>query len=161
MVFGLFPQRLDQIQLRAVRRKMQQHKLPLQHPAVKNFRLNVVVRGRVVHHHKGWFVCWAGAGQLIQKRHHMLTADAVAVDFKVQLCACVIERAQHIHPFAPDTGVCSVRLAARRPAALDVGQAAKAGFIQVQQADIALAGMHFHLVQRVLNASKTQLISFF
>ena len=44
MVFGLFLQRLDQIQLRAVRRNMQQHKLLFQHSAVKNFRLNVVVR---------------------------------------------------------------------------------------------------------------------
>jgi hypothetical protein len=59
----------------------------------------------------------------------MLMVYVVVVDFKVQLCGSMIQCAQHIHPLAPDTGVCGVRLTARRPAALNIGQAAKARFI--------------------------------
>ncbi len=61
------------------------------------------VSSRIIHHRKGRLACWAGgAGQLTQKRHHMLTADAGVVDFKVQLCGSAIQRVQQIHPLAPE-----------------------------------------------------------
>lgn len=72
-----------------------------QYPFAKDVRLNVDVRGRIVHHDKGRFVCWADTGQLIQKLQNMLTADAVVADFKVQLRGSVIQRANTLTRLRP------------------------------------------------------------
>ena len=91
-----------------------------------------------------------------QKRHHMLTADAVVVDFK-SAAVCLRDQARPAH-----SPVCARHwrlrcAAARRPAALDVGRQLKPDSSRYSRRILPWRACIFILLSI---ASKTQLISF-
>ena len=153
MVLGLLPEDLDGVELRAVGRQVQRHKL-VQQPFFAHVLVQVVVDAGVVHHRKCPLLGVTAARQFVQKLRVVAAAGAAFVQAVVELFLAPVQRPQYVDAPAAAAGVHAMGLAQWRPAALHVGLAAHARLVDVQQLDFAFEGRLPDVLQALAYALK-------
>ena len=161
MIFGLFPEDFDEIELGAVGRQIQGQKAMLGQPAVGDGRIDVVMHRSIVHDQKGPLVVRGGLRQLIEKANDVLAPDGVLTNLEVQLPPGIVQSAHDVGPLATVAGIGGMRASQGRPAALDIGEAGKSRFIEVEQFEFAVFGRASNQGHGFLDSPEEQFVPLF
>lgn len=161
VVFGMLPEDFDQVEFRAVGREMHKQEAMLDEPAIDDCRVDVEMDRGIVQDQDRPFLWIGSLCQAVDETDDIFPADGVVADLEMQLRPGIVQGAKHIGPLSSQTGIGRMRLPQGRPAALDIGQAGKAGFVKMQQVDQPVPGALLDVGQGVANALEARIIPLF
>lgn len=140
MVLQVFPDDLNGVEFRAVRRQVHQYQAVLYQPFVPFVGVNVVMDAGIVQddHRQGH--PRLTPGNAVNQGDHGIALDRVAVQVVPDRAGSVVQGADHVHPRPGCTGVGGMGLAFRRPCPLHVGYRAETALVQIEQAQLACPG---------------------